>query len=497
MDVDISLRQITALKEQWKSNKGDRADAKRLHRMACGEWADDIPHMPAEPERHARDRPKFAPNILGQALRALNTLYSEEPHRTIEDEGAQEWAGKKLWGFGLGLSVAMERADVLTNLLGTSILYPAYKPGPDAARGLREALLAGGGDVAAGEDDGVEVLCLPRYHFELLANEFDPRHVEAVVIHMGHTKKKVQGNSNTVAVHHYWDRDHVAVLHNFEPQPLNEDGDTIVPHGLTDHPIVACRNDESTLATYSAGWGGKDLRANLLAIGSQLREYGWTAKLQRGQPYTVGVNKNMVLAPDAFWQIELGGTAGILSNNANLQGMLDSAMAHLSMWAQGQGLPSRTFALQEQRAGMSGVAIALDRAEITDHRNRRQKLTRAWERAITRKSAALYGAVRSAAPHAIVMDVVYRPLPTIVTFEEKTQRLEFLAERGWLAPTDAMRELYPDISDAEIDARLERAEEYHAAQREHARSAAEEDANRQVSVATASRPADPFAAFGI
>lgn len=497
---DFALKQINALKKQWKSNRKERAEARQLHRMAEGDWADLIPAMPAEPEHHASKRPKFAPNILGQALRALDTLYSEEPHRSLDDEAAQEWADDKLWSFGIGLSVAMERADTLTTLLGTTILYPAYKTAPDGARTLRHAIVNGESSVVGGDDDGIEVLCLPRYQFELLGNEMDPRHVEAAVICIGSTSKDTNGVSAKVEIHHYWDRDCFALLHDFVPQPIGEDGSTIQLHGLPDHPITTCRNDESKLSTYAEGFGGEDLKKNVLAVGSMWREYSWTAKLQRGQPWVVGKNTNMVLAPDAFWQLEQGGLSGIHPGNANLDGMLDATNTMLDVWSRSIGLPSRTFAMREQVGAMSGVAMAIDRAEITDHRNRRQKLTRAWERSITRKAAWLYGAVRGV-EIPIRLDVTYRPLPTILTFDEKRQRLEFQADREWISPADALREMYPDISDHEIEERLERAKEYYDEQRanarEDARAGAMDQADAQVTVANATRAPDPFASLGL
>lgn len=489
MGVD-SLSQIATLKDQWNDNADDRKRARRLHDMALGDWADRIPRMPAEPANRAAERPKYAPNFLGQALRALDTLYSEEPDRAIPDsEQTEEWAERALWGFGLGLSTTLARADSLTLLLGTSLLVPAWKAAPDAARSLRAALLGDERTVDASAD-GVEVLCLARYQFEILANELDPRHAEAVLILMGAHDGK--------PVHHYWDRENFARLVDFKPQPIGDGAETIVAHGLDDHPCVVCRNDEAELSTYSSGWGGADLEKNLLAIGSLFREYGWTAKLQRGQPYIVGEATQLILAPDAAWELKAGGTAGILANNANLTGQRDALMLHLQAWAQTVGLPARAFSFGADRQAMSGIAIALDQQEITAHRNRRQKTTRLWEGAVTRKAAMLYTAARQTNRLQTVpldpssLSIKYQPLPTIVTFEEKRQRLEFLASHGWLAPEDALAELYPDISADEIAARIERAEEYAETRRRKAQEDAEADAARQQALATLQTPQDPF-----
>jgi hypothetical protein len=284
--------QITALQKQWDNNKGARGKARQLFRMAEGSWADSIPRLPDEPESHAKKRPRFAPGILGLALRQLSYLYDEEPRRDMDDESEQEWATESLHQFGLGLSESMRAADSLARLHGASLLLLTYKPSPLAARDVRAAAL---GETPAPDPrlpDGVEATPVPRFLWEVLANEMDARHIEAGIILIGKAGEK--------PVHHYWDRHYFARLVDFQTVPITDDGAHFIEHNIGDHPLVLIRNDEVSPSTIPAGLGGDDLRDNLIAIGAQWREYGWTAKLQRGQPYAVGTVKKAVLSPESM-----------------------------------------------------------------------------------------------------------------------------------------------------------------------------------------------------
>ena len=463
MTPDQARAQISRLKRRWEKNTDKRKNAKKLLNMAEGSWRGAIPKMPAEPDWHAESHTPFAPNLLGLALKQLSHLYDEEPIRTCDLEAEQTWAEAKLWQWGLGLSVAMERADRMVRLLGTCLLYPIWRPSPDSVRDLRAALLrvTSGNEPEANnsvEEDGVEVLVVTRNQFEALPNELDPRHIEAAIVWMGCDEVELEGGlKKTVDVHHYWDREFFAVLRDFVPVVLAEDGSDIIPHGMPDHPFVIARNDESGHGLEAAGWGGDDLYANLLAVGSLLREYGRTGKLQRGQPVVVGQVTNPVLAPDAILQIDAGGSFEIVANAANLDGMRDCCTTHLELLSRCLGLPSRTWRLDDGNSA-SGIAIALDRADLEDDRRARIKLTRAWERAVHRKAAVAYNAARGTAWSGIVR-VSYRPIPQIVSFDERLKRLEFLRAQGLIGDIDTLRELYPDASEGDLEERLARARE--------------------------------------
>lgn len=417
--------------------------------------------MPHEPAWHAEKnyRPPFAPNLLGQILRAHDTLYNEEPSRATDPEGEQEWAERAVWRFGLGMSVAMSRVDTLTRLHGTALLYPGYKTSASAARDLLRAL-DGTEESVDPDADGVEFLALGRWMFEILPSEFDPRAADAVVVLMG--RKTVAGGhglAREVEVHHYWDADKFAILENWSAIEIGPNGEKFIDHGMGEIPCVICRNTEGDLETYADGFGGDDLRENLLAVASHWREYGWTAKLQRGQPWANGEVKDAVLAPDAIIKVPEGSTFNITSNGANLVGIRACVIDHAETMERALGVAPGTISIVASSSAQSGVAIALNHSAMKQERERRTKFAAMWEREGYRKACKLYGAVRGV-DHAGVMSVQFRPLPMVVSFSERLDRLRFLASEGWIHPADALRELYPGATSDEIEQRLERAAEW-------------------------------------
>lgn len=488
------LAQIAKLKSTWEAEQGDRAHAKRLRRMASGDWIDDIPAMPAEPGWHAEKnyRQTFAPGLLQLAIRQLTTLYNEEPVRTLEVEGdvERQWAEESVWGFGLGLSTSMRRADALTRLQGTTLLYPLWKPSATAARDIRTFLAFGKQPEHKGPD-GVEVLVIGRECFAALQNEYDPRHAEAVIVRVG--SRRVGGQS--VPVFDYWDRLHYARLEDWKPIPIGEAGEDIVEHGMSDHPFVVCRNDEGELQFYAEPLGGKDLWHNMRAIGSLFREYGWTAKLQRGQPYLVGeLEQGFSFAPDTLLKLSRDSQFGIAQGGADLQGMREALLTHLEIFARTLGLPTRTYQV-ESSSGMSGVAIAMDRALIEDDRRQRAPLGLYWERQTHRKIAMVYEAATGHS-HGGVRDAQYRALPIFTTYAERLTRLQFLRGERMIARLDTLRELYPGVPDEELEERLTRADEELEDLIAKEEERADKEAERQSNIAQAGQPpaqTDPLA----
>ena len=513
--IQDAMGQITQLKRRWDAFKTEREHAEKLHHMARGTWGHCIRKWPHEPWWHAdpRYRGRFAPNLLGMALKQLSYLYDEEPARTMDVGSEEDWADSRLWGFGNGLSVAMSSADTLARLHGVCLLYPVFKPTPDAARTLRAMVQDGqplddvvGRDVGAiGDQAGVEFVALPREHFEVLPNALDRRHAEAVVLWMGTRDVQDAGpdgsnveGTKSVHVHHYWDREYFAVLHDFDPVALNKEGEKIVPHGMADHPLVTVRNTLDGVTFFGDPMGGHDLWENMLQVGALWREYGWAARLSRGQPYVIGKLEGFDgMAPDTVWQIgtpDGGGAtgAGILQP-ANLNTLRQACLDHMEILAQTLNLPSRAFRLNE-RASMSGVAIALDRAELDDDRRTRIKLARGWERSVHRKAAMLWNAAKAATING-GMDVMFRPLPQMVTFEERLKRLQFLYANGLVSDEDVIKEMYPDLTQTQVDERLGRVADQRQKTEEQSQKNAEADAERQARINAASRPADPLAAI--
>jgi hypothetical protein len=453
---------VNALKAKWTERKADRAHARTLSRMAAGDWIDDLPTMPHEPNWHATKgyRAPFAPNVLGTALRQLTYLYDEEPQRTIPDQATHDWAEGKLWGYGLGLTLAMSTADSLARLQGTALLLPVYKTSPDAARDFRAGLLGDLDEPVDTTDDGVECVVVRRENFEFLATELDPRHVEAGVVLIGMTAGEGAGKQ---PVHHYYDRQHFARLVGFKPQPIGPNGELFVEHGMPDHPLVPVRNSEAESRLYAEGFGGPDVIDNTKAVGGIWREYGWSSKLQRGQPYVIGAQlENKILAPDAFIEIPEGSQFGIASNAANLDGMRDAATSHLELLARSLGLPPRAFRLEQgtgSTVGMSGIAIAMDRAELEDDRRSRVKLATYWEGAIHRKASMVYTAATGTDLDTSGLVVRFVPLPALLSFDQRMAQLSFERREGLIGDLDTLRQLYPGHTDEELQARLDRARE--------------------------------------
>lgn len=428
------LGTIKAMRAKFDARSKDRKMTEDLLSMAYKGYTSKIPRMPAEPgskRKHA-----VAPDILGFLLKSFSYLYRTEPVRTplSEAEADGEFLRDKLWGYDDGLTSALALADGLARISGTVLLSLEWTPAPD---GRLES--------QTDTSDGYRVEVITSDCFEV-AGGADPRYPDAVIAKVG---------CGWV----YWDRTYrVALNDKWEPMAVVIDGEAVIfeEHGLGVVPFVVVQNVARWQKTYAPRMGGDDLYQTILNLGAHFREFGWTAMLQRGQPYMSGEKKEQVLlAPDAVVHVGAGGSFGIAASNANLSGMAEAVRHLLVNLAVCLGLPSRTFKVETSTA-TSGVAILLDHQELEADRQQRVTIFRGVEERCATLAATSHNALNGTGIDGR-MRVGFRQPDPIITFDERLKRVTFLESKGLIAPEDALAELYPAATPEEIKARLERA----------------------------------------
>jgi hypothetical protein len=428
---------LKKMRARFEARSKDRRLTEDLLRMAYGSWASRVPRMPGEPR--GKDKRMVVPDLLGFLLRSFSYLYRTEPVRVAEDEAAQEIFSRKLWTYDDGLSATMTLADQLARVAGTVLLVATWTPAPDGRESSRTP-----------DSDGYQTEVITSDAFEVLPSA-DPRYPLAVVAKVG-------------AGWMYWD-DEYAVRLTAKWEPVTEmvpdeaEGGAVpswgIPHGYGRPPVVAVQNVPRWGDTYAPRMGGDDLYQSILNLGAQIRELGWTAMLQRGQPYMTGDKKEqLVLAPDAVVQVSQGGSFGVAANNANLDGMTAALRSILDLFAVSLGLPSRTFRI-ERASAVSGVAIMLDQQELEADRQSRAVIFGGAERRLARLVSAMEAALGVTLPPEVRTS--YRQPDPIISFDERLRRVQWLWEASLIAPADAVAELYPNATPQEIMGRLERA----------------------------------------
>jgi hypothetical protein len=419
------------------------------------------------------------------ALKQLNYLYDRAPFRSMTNENETEWARKRLWDYGDGIDCAFSVVDRLSRLNGEGLLYFCAKDSPDAASAITSTM--SGQEPANNSNPGIEVLAIPRSHYECALNPLDPRIVDAVLIQLD--------DSETNPGFIYWDAYIVQYIVGGHPQTVGESGEDYLEHGYGAIPAIRVLNSlDWSQARKPIGLGGDDLIGNLQSIGSLFREYSWTARLQRGQPWSVGQIRDAVLAPDAIIQVEPGGSFGITANSADLAGQREAILLHLEAFSRSLGLPSRTFRLDEREAA-SGVAIIADRADLEDDRRSREKLFRGVERHAHKLAGQIWSATEGENISGDLQSVVYRPWQVFESREFVLQKLNALMAQGAIAIEDVLRELYPDESEAEIAERIERVSTERTSKIETEEAQRERQSERDAKVAKAASPTDPLAAL--
>jgi hypothetical protein len=232
----------------------------------------------------------------------------------------------------------------------------------------------------------------------------------------------------------------------------------LVPHGQGMLPVQSMPwvFDPAQKGYWVKPWAGADLIDNLAAIYSQLTEYMWTAKLQRGQPVGRGV-ESVPLGPDHMVLLNETQTSSfnIIPNNANLSGMLESVTASLSLLAKTLGLPSRTFRI-EDTAAMSGIAIVLDRGELEDSRRGDEQTWRRNE-AVAHQIVSRLMSVRGMASLSPDVTTAYTPLAPVLTQEQLLATVQLERQEGTMGDKEMKQTLHRDLPDNVIDALLDAA----------------------------------------
>lgn len=499
----LTTKRIMQLFELWDDEDqiAERVAASQRLELARGDQNKYIRPMPAEPPDHFKDKPKFAPGVLKQALRELSYLYDEEPLRTLEDAAAEEWAERAVWRFGMGLSTALAHAHSLSRLTGNVLGLVVHKLHPDAALNYGDWLHTK--DTELGEEppefpadsDGFEVIPITRNRFEVLHNRFDERLISACIVLLSRHKN---GASYTERFA-YWDNTMFAVISR-ESTSREHTVLSVEEHKRGAMPVVPLRFDEGSSTWHNplGLWGGEDLFAKVQAISEIFTEYLWTAKLQRGQPWIQGDSKNLGLAPDHFIKLRNDANFGIAQNGANLAGMWEAIENALGSLAKDLGLPSKSLSISYDSAA-SGIAIALDREELRDDRRSQEKNVREWERKILSNCARQAEARGLGIFDVSNFSIEYREPPLRLTEDQKITRLKFEVENGLATREDLVRELHPHLTEDQIAARLEAVDKVKAeneakmeAKMQKAAEKKKADDEAEAEKKKASEPRNPF-----
>jgi hypothetical protein len=475
MEIDISRAMAI-----WDTGRPSREAAQKRTTVAAGSWAADIPRMPAESSAHdpSQYKPPFAPQLLDLALKQLSYLYDRPPSRDVGDEDMNDWCRSHFWEFGAGLDSAMAEADRFARLHGEALLFGRYVADPD----MPPPAPYEDGQKGREDEDGIEWIAFPRSHYEPIMNAHDPRFIDAAIIRIGG-----EGRDERLII---WTDTHISYVIGGIAQEIGPDGAESLEHGLGVLPCERVLNRASwSESLCPTGLGGADLLKNLNAVGGILREYGWTSKLARGQMWATAPLREGSLGPDTLLVFNEGTTFGIASSGADLAGMKDSVLLHLEMLSRTLGLPTRSFRV-DPREAMSGAAIAMERAELEDDRRGRERIFRPIERRVLSKSTAIYAAETGRKKAATLVAITFHPWDQ--THEDGyvlIARTRFLQEMQAMSAEDAIRDLYPQATEKEVQDRLKGAADWRAQLAEEKRLADEANAEIEAEM----RRNDPLA----
>lgn len=422
--ANISSMMGEALKRRNKTQI-----TKLLKEMAYESWNSKIPRMPAEPTN--KDKRGIVPDILGFLLRSFSYLYRTPPVRTSEDPVSASVFQKKLWTYDGGLDPSLVLADQWLRLSGSILLQVSWVETPDGSPSLWDG------------EDGFKITPYSSDQFAVKPG-VNPQYPEAIIIKKGNGWQ-------------YWD-----ALSTCDSDGQGKNVDNIIQHNIGILPFVLVQNVAGWPDPIAPRMGTDDIYTTIKNIGFMIREMGWAAVLQRGQPWVSGEPKEQILiAPDATVKVEAGGSFGIAPNAANLDGMMSVLENYLTVVAVTLGLPSRTFKIERSTA-MSGVAIQLDQMELESDRQQREVIFRGVEERIARIVAYMEIAsgrhnVDTIKPQ---MSIRFRQPEPIMSFAERKGRAEFVWKNQLCSPEFVLAELYPSASADEIAGILAAGSEY-------------------------------------
>jgi hypothetical protein len=459
-----------------REDRARRSYIAELMRVYNGDAQHLVKKLPREDQAYFAAKPKLTPNLTAHALRQISFLYDIPPRRWLPDTESDAelklW-DKVFWSYGGdGWNAAAHEALPLAKLCGQ--VHALYRYTTDEYGPL--AGLMG----LDGDSPGVHVDLWTSDQVIALPHQTDQRHARALMLFAGTIKASSAvpaWESGACDVWHYLDDEHYAQLvrkhgHgsgggrsdwrvSLIPNPMagNEPAH-LVPHELGMIPVQSLRwkTSKTHKKYWARPWGGRDLLPNLSAVYTQLSEYEWTARLQRGQPVGRKV-KSMPLGPAHL--VELGNdndsSFTIIANAADLAGMRESVITALELLAKTMGLPSRTFRLQDT-AALSGIAIVLDRGELEDQRRGDEQTWRKHEAIAHRMAARIMERVGKTKLDYNIQ-TTFSPLAPILTPDQNIQLVMLERAEGTMSKREAKKQLHQDYSDELIDELLEAADE--------------------------------------
>jgi hypothetical protein len=466
-DADaVTLARVKALIDVAESDEdqGRRAQCAQRIRVYDGEAQHLVRMMPAEDPAHFRAKPKLTPPLLTHSLRQISFIYDIPPHRLSGQ--SDEWE-KMFWGYGGGgFDSALHSGLPLAKLCGQ--VHAWYRTARSPFEPV-QFLRTEEGRTPLPDDPGVVTDLWTSDQVVALENPFDARHAQALALFGACVgAPSLDLGKGKAEIWHYLDEEWYGQLwHNPQsrqwrmgtvPDPETGRIVNLVPHGQGMLPVQSMPwvFDPAQKGYWVKPWAGADLLDNLAAIYSQLTEYMWTARLQRGQPVGRGVT-DLPLGPDHM--VMLSETTAsdftIIPNNANLAGMLESVTASLSLLAKTLGLPSRTFRI-EDTAAMSGIAIVLDRGELEDQRRGDEQTWRRNE-AVAHQIVARLMSVRDMADLSPDVTTAYTPLAPVLTQEQLLATVELERREGSMSLREMKQTLHRDLPDNVVDVLLEAA----------------------------------------
>lgn len=412
-----ALHSLRKLKENWTKNLVDKIRTSDLIEMSEGKWSNSIPKMPKEPI--GNNKRTVAPNILGFILDSFSYLYRNAPVRKLDSEFSLKLARDRLWNFDLGLDPTMQKVDSLARVSGTVLLELCYFKADSVFK-----------------EKGFRVKPHSSDKFEAVFTD-DPRYITACVIQHG-------------SGYIYWDEKYRVEFDSFWTPLPSINGEIYYEHQLGAVPFVPFQNSYSD-EVIANNIGGKDLWNNILNLGSYLRECGWTAMLQRGQPVVTGeLVKELILAPDYAIHLEENATFDIKENKANLAEIRSTVQFMFDLFARCMGLPSRTFRI-DSRDAISAVSVQVgDFADLESDRQRRVPQARDCEKRLLKRASEILVKVEAATLDTSGFDITFNQPDTVTVFTDRLQRVGALYTQKLISPVDYVSQLYPTMTEKEL-----------------------------------------------
>lgn len=450
------MPELDRAEKLWTSSseRSRREEARRRVAVYNGEAIAEglVARMPDESPAAYQSRCKIAPPLLWHVIDALSFLYNQPPERTSSDGMDEEW-DERLWSFGPGLDPVLQYALELVKLCGQAVLVPRYQdPAEDPLLGRT---------TQPGARDGISWRVYHPGECLAVTDPLDADSLDALAVVVG--EHELEGGAKADLLS-WWDREVwglvAAPRHGgrWRPVPSASRGGELRewhPHGLGLVPAWPARK---RVFGARAGWWalpphGDDLLPSIGAVLSHASQYLWTAGLQRGQWVVTGTSRvpQAALSPVTILHFEEpGASAACIGNAANLAGMREALDTSLAFIAKCLGIPSRAIRLEDIQA-QSGVAIAMDRSELSDERTNDAVVWRATELALHRLAALVLDTERQGRglapvrldPASVWID--YPPLENPPSAAEVESRVRLELEHHLVDRVAALLTLHPGL----------------------------------------------------